>query len=114
MSQQPVEAALLQFDLHDRLRKSLQVADVSVQEMADYLEVSRTTVSRWINGGMEPKRPFLIMWAMRTGVPLSWLVTGRVKNETPSPDGEGVPDGASYQNRTDDLFITSETLYRLS
>jgi hypothetical protein len=36
------------WDLADRLRKTLRESGVGVQEMADYLEVSRNTVSAWI------------------------------------------------------------------
>ena len=64
------------FDLADRLRKSLRAADVSVQEMADYLEVSRNTVGRWINGHTEPSGPVVRVWAMYTGVPYGWLRDG--------------------------------------
>ena len=90
MSIEPVSFDQLKFTQADRMRKSLHVADMSVQEMAEYLDVSRNTVSRWINDEREPKRSFVRLWALRTGVPLEWLETGEVKDETPSPDGEGV------------------------
>lgn len=91
MSEQPNVAMRLEFDLADRLRKSLRVADVSVQEMADYLEVNRNTVGRWLGGGGEPKGLYIRMWALRTGVPLEWLTTGDIKQENPSPGGDGFP-----------------------
>lgn len=90
MSEQPNVAMRLEFDLADRLRKSLRVADVSVQEMADYLEVNRNTVGRWLGGGGEPKGLYMRMWAMRTGVPIEWLRSGHLNEETPSPGGDGV------------------------
>lgn len=77
-----------QWDLADRLRKSLRVADVSVQDMADYLEVSRNTVGRWINGHNEPSGAVVRLWAMRTGVSYAWLRDG----QSPRQDG---PDGGS-------------------
>lgn len=73
------------FDLADRLRKSLRVSDVSVQEMADYLDVNRNTVGRWINGHNEPSGAVVRLWAMRTGVPYVWLRDG----ESPHQDGPG-------------------------
>ncbi len=106
MSISPVEMADLEFDLADRMRKSLRVSGISSAEMADILEVSRNTVSGWLNGAREPKRLYLRIWAVRTGVPLKWLETG----EAPSPEGNGASDGAPYQNRTGDLFITSRTV----
>lgn len=88
MSAQPLDHAMLQFDLSDRLRKSLHAAEIGVQEMADYLDVSRNTVSRWVNGDREPKLSTLRLWALRTGAPLDWLTTGEIKQQTP-PSGDG-------------------------
>lgn len=82
----------LQWDMADRLRKTLRRGDISVQEMADYLEVSRNTVSAWINGRYTPRRRDLKQWSLRTGVPLSWLETGEF--------GDG-PDGGAWCARRD-------------
>ena len=64
------------WDLPDRLRKSLRVADVSVQEMADYFEVHRNSISAWINGRTPPSARSIRLWAIRTGVPYEWLRYG--------------------------------------
>ncbi|WP_350224569.1 helix-turn-helix transcriptional regulator [Promicromonospora sp. MEB111] len=69
------------------MRKSLRVADVSVQSMADYLEVERNTISRWINGHVTPNTATLRLWAMRTGVDYTWLRNG----EEPQPEMAGAP-----------------------
>ena len=94
MTNAPAEGNIPQFDLADRLRKALRVADVPVQEIADYLGVSRNTVGSWINGRVVPQTAFIRLWAMRTGVPFEWLATG----ESPHPDnpdgGQLVPSGA--------------------
>lgn len=63
----------LDFDLADRMRKALRVSDVSVQDMADFLGVTRGTVSTWINGHIHPSTQTLRLWAARTGVPYEWL-----------------------------------------
>lgn len=61
--------------------------EVSVQEMADYLDVSRQTVGRWMaDKGAPPKRPFIVQWALRTGVSLRWLESGLGPF---GPDGDG-------------------------
>lgn len=65
-----------EWDLADRMRKALRHAGVAVQEIADYLEVDRSTVSTWINGRNQPSRQTLRLWAMRTGVPYAWLKEG--------------------------------------
>lgn len=104
MSIQPEHASDLEFDLADRLRKSLRVSGVSVQEMADYLEVNRNTIGRWMAGSSEPKALYLRMWALRNKVPLEWLQTGQVKDETPSPDGDGVSSPLPDLNRRPALY----------
>jgi len=65
-----------EFDRADRMRKALRQSDTGSQEMADYLGVSRNSVSNWINGRTTPGLPVLRSWAHRTGVSLGWLVTG--------------------------------------
>jgi transcriptional regulator with XRE-family HTH domain len=79
-------------DLADRMRKSLRASDVGVQQMADYLGVTRGTISTWINGRIVPSTQTLRLWSLRTGVPYSWLRDG----ERPQPvgagaSGEGLP-----------------------
>lgn len=65
-----------EFDLADRLRKTLRESGIGVSEMAAHLGVSRTTVSNWINGRIPPSEPGLRLWAMRCGVSREWLVSG--------------------------------------
>jgi transcriptional regulator with XRE-family HTH domain len=67
-----------EFDLADRLRKSLRVSGVSVQAMAESLGVSRNTVGNWINGRGRPGREQLALWSALTGAPVSWLETGEL------------------------------------
>ncbi|MFF2454997.1 helix-turn-helix domain-containing protein [Isoptericola sp. NPDC058082] len=60
-----------------RLQIALGHGDVSVQDMADELGVSRSTVSRWLNEHGAPPRPaFVKLWALRTGVSYAWLRDG--------------------------------------
>lgn len=66
----------LQFGLGDRLAKALHVAGLTSQDMAEALEVSRNTVSNYINGNTKPRKLYLREWALKTGVPLEWLETG--------------------------------------
>jgi transcriptional regulator with XRE-family HTH domain len=66
----------IKWDQPDRMRKALRLADVSVQDMADYLDVDRSTISTWINGRISPSYATLRLWALRTGVPLEWLHHG--------------------------------------
>ncbi len=75
----------LSFDLADRMRKALRVADIGVAEMAEYLGVSRNSVGNWINGHKAPSRQTRMLWAMRTGVPLEWLEYGVLPDDPSCP-----------------------------
>lgn len=78
---------LLEWDVADRMRKSLRVSNIAVQEIADYLDVARNTVSTWINGRIVPSTQTLRLWALRTGVSYDWLRTGQVTPGTGPDDG---------------------------
>jgi transcriptional regulator with XRE-family HTH domain len=71
------------FDQADRMRKALRTSGIGANEMAAYLDVSRNTVSNWINGHTPPRGAYLRLWALRTGVPFEWLEHGEV---TPAND----------------------------
>jgi transcriptional regulator with XRE-family HTH domain len=80
------------FDRQDRMAKALSHAQLTTQDMADYLGVTRETVSRWLNSRSTPNKGMMRLWAMRTGVPLAWLETGTAGLE----DQAG---GAMYASR---------------
>lgn len=65
-----------EWDVADRMRKALRSAGIGVQEMADYLDVNRATISTWINGRIAPSTQTLRLWAMRCEVTYEWLVSG--------------------------------------
>lgn len=79
-----------EWDMADRLRKALRVADMHVSDMADYLGITRETVGRYINGHAGENVPLqtLRLWSLRTGVPLQWIQTGTVDDP---PNGKGSP-----------------------
>jgi transcriptional regulator with XRE-family HTH domain len=62
-------------------------AGISVQQMADYLGVERSTITRYTNDRGLVRRSVLVAWALATGVSLQWIETG----EAPAPDGDGGP-----------------------
>ncbi len=63
-----------EWDLADRMRKSLRCAGIGPGEMAEYLGVGGGTVSTWINGRITPDTRTLRLWALRCGVPYVWLL----------------------------------------
>lgn len=73
--------------LRHRLRIARDEAGLDIATLADRMGVSRNTISAAENGKSNPRRLLVNAWALATGVPASWLLTG----ETPGmPDG---PDG---------------------
>jgi transcriptional regulator with XRE-family HTH domain len=95
--------AIPEWDLADRLSKSLRVAGMTAQEMADYLEVHRNSVSAWMNGRIMPSGQTIRLWALRTGVPYEWVRNG--VNPSDSPDGPG--GGKRLDDSTPDLPVRS-------
>lgn len=96
----------LEFDMADRMRRALRISELSVQDMADYMRVSRNTVGNWINGRSVPRWRDLRDFAERTGVPLEWLETGSVPETVgakaqPSDYKALVPRRSRPENRHD-------------
>jgi transcriptional regulator with XRE-family HTH domain len=85
----PEAPTVLQYDVVDRLNKSLRHSRVGVGEMAAYLGVERNTVGRYLSGRTKPDTRTLRVWADRTGWPFTyeWLQTGVAPGEGPD-DGE--------------------------
>lgn len=86
-------SAVPAWTLADRMRKSLDVSGLGVQEMADELGVTRGAVGKWINGHVTPRRPVLMAWSLRTGVSLAWLETGETSSGEDA-SGRAVPTDA--------------------
>lgn len=79
--------AVPQWDTADRMRKALRSAGIGVQEMADYLGVTRSTVSTWINGRIAPSTQTLRLWALRCGVPYDWLADTKAQVRDRAAEG---------------------------
>lgn len=88
-----VAGVIPQWTLGDRLRKAREHAGLKSQaDLATELGISRGSVANYEQGKSRPIRPILIAWALRTGVPLSWLTEGNGGSgpTSPAPDS---PDG---------------------
>lgn len=84
----------IEWDLTDRLAKSLKVGGVGKREMAEHLGVARNTVTNYLSGRTTPTVSTLRVWALRCGVPFEWLRDGVDPPANPSgPDGttSGLP-----------------------
>ncbi len=84
-----------QWDMYDRLAKSLKSAGLSVADAAEYFDVHRNTVSGWIHGRINPDTRTLRLWAHLTAVPYEWLRTGQEP-----PTGPGLPKVRSTDYQT--------------
>ena len=83
-----------EFTLGWRLRMAMEFAGVKQDELADELDVSRATMSRWMHD--DYKRPIKPIWlraiALRCGVSYEWLRTGVVPPESTAPIRQYVGD----------------------
>jgi transcriptional regulator with XRE-family HTH domain len=66
-----------EWSITDRLRKARELTDLDQDEFAELIGVSRGTVSNYERGTDTHKRPYLLAWAIGSGVSYEWLVTGR-------------------------------------
>ena len=85
----------------DWMKKSLDAVGLSAKGMAEYLGVEPETVSRWINAKRTPDLRTLRLWAMRTGVPLSYLRTGVLPSDP--DDGPGQDSGKLQIDNLQDI-----------
>lgn len=94
MSEQPQDdpgqASIPAWTLGWRLRRALEYGDVSVDEMAAYLDYKRSSLSRWMHDKGKPPRPFVVkQWALRCTVDPEWLTDG-VGREGLEPPAKGL------------------------
>lgn len=75
----------LQQSLGDRLSKSLKYANMSHQEMAEFLEVHRNSVGAWCTDRNRVMPAILRLWSQRVGLPLEWLREGTWPEDKAEP-----------------------------
>jgi len=75
------------FDQSDRLRKAREHANLDQSDLAHELGIARATVSNYERGTVQPRRAVVMAWAMRTGVSLHWIQTGKDPHQDGGPDG---------------------------
>lgn len=112
-SQTTTAVGVPEWDLSDRLRKSLRASSTSVQSMADYLGFTRKTVGDYLGGRVKPKTPVLRVWAMRCGVPFEWLALGIEADPNSGPD-QGISPLSWIAQRRHPAAPTSSPMRRVS
>lgn len=66
-----------------RLRIAREAAGLEQAELAAAIGTTRTTISASENGRSKPRRILLNAWALATGVPITWLLTGAEPEDQP-------------------------------
>lgn len=97
-----------QFTRGDRLRKARQLTGLTTREFAETIGVSQKTITDAEGDRVTPRKITLLAYAMRTGVPLAWLLTGHAEN--PRPDD---PDGGDEQCAARDSNPEPAVLHQL-
>ena len=72
--------------MRHRLRIAREEAGLDQGDLADRMGVSRNTVSNTESGKSTPQRVVINAWALATGCPVNWLITGCAP-PGPAPDG---------------------------
>ena len=68
-------------------RLKMALGDMKRDDMAEALGVNPATVSRWMaDRGAQPKRAYLIQWALITGTSQEWLLHGVIPDAGPDDD----------------------------
>lgn len=68
-------AVIPEFHVGDRLGKARETAGLTQTEFGLEIGASRATVSRW-ESGKGIKKSTILLYSMRTQVPVEWLETG--------------------------------------
>lgn len=78
-------------------RLRLALGEMTRDEIAATMDVTPGTISRWCaDKGAPPKRPYIVQWALATGVPVEWLEHG-IEPDTGGPDGGNVVTARNSQ-----------------
>jgi transcriptional regulator with XRE-family HTH domain len=89
MTTQSAEWSIPELTLGWRLRMALEASGVSRDEIAHEVGVDPKTVSRWTHDvGAPPKRAYILQWALKTGVPQTWLEHGVLPDDGDTPPGQ--------------------------
>ena len=73
-----------EIQVHHLLRIAREFAGLEQSELAERIGISRTSVCSAEKGRTHPRRITLNAWALATGVPVTWIITGE---GPPSDDG---------------------------
>lgn len=109
MSEQRMPGGVPELTLGWRMKMALG-HNVTVQQMADELGMSRGQVSRYLNDKGVPRRAVLVTWALRCGVPFEWLAYGRLPGPSPDDGGSTLDESGSACTRSAQVIAMPRSL----
>jgi transcriptional regulator with XRE-family HTH domain len=71
-----------------RLRIAREAAGLEQTELAAAIGTTRTTISATESGRSNPRRILLNAWALATGVPITWILTGEEPEDRPGESSD--------------------------
>jgi len=82
-------AGIPEFTVADRLRKAREKTGLDHRQFASAIDSSKGTISNYESNRYTRQRKTIVLkaWALRTGVPLEWILTG----QEPQDGGDGTP-----------------------
>lgn len=84
MSTQPNSEHIPEWTMGDRFRKAREETGLTQEQFAHEIDVDRNTVSAYeADQRKRPTRVVVNAWAMRTGVPREWLLSGIASTRWP-------------------------------
>lgn len=79
------KGAIPTIEVRHRLRIAREFAGLDQEQLAERMEVVRSTISNAETGKVKPSRSTIRNWALCCGVPREWILTG----SPPDTDGGG-------------------------
>lgn len=89
MTEQPDSGVIPEWTRGWRLQRALDHAGLTVEEMGEFLGVSRQTMSRWLHDRGPIRDIYIKQWALRTGINFRWLKDGVGLDPSPAVPADG-------------------------
>lgn len=75
-----------EWTLSDRLMKARTSAGFEQSQLSEVTGLARATISAAENGHRTPTKANLNLWALATGVPIEWILTGKYTPRDLNPE----------------------------
>jgi Predicted transcriptional regulators len=89
-----------EFTIGDYLRKAREHAGLEQAELARDIGISRQTVTNYEKGYVRPRKATVMAWAMRCGVPPTWILSKGAESPRPEDPNGGTVRHQGLEPRT--------------